>query len=636
MWIGNTPNSATGGESGRVTRRRAFLRAVGVGGIAGLAGCSGANQSPETEAEDQPEGGDGTVEQTDTEPTPTASADARQVRGSWISGDSTDAQSLFWIQTADAPSGARVGTALDGAYAVTHEEEVFPLWMDISTDDKRVYECTLRDNLRWSDPYGQMTADDWVYMITGVFQAEDNWAGYVNPSYWQQNGEFFPVEQTGELTFEIRLPEPDPAFPLKPVLWGQYCLPRGLIEQYAADKDAEGFKQDEDIQTLGYTGNLGPYRFERWDRESEFVATRNPEYYMHEVDDLPEKWQGSPYFERNVKKVIPEESTRLSALRTGEITSAGIPPNKVKQFEGVENVTVVQTPQPFNTLLIYNQRANGWEPFRRQGVRRALGYALDKQTIVETIRRGYASVAHTFQPEWSRWYDDDQVVELGVGDSYDPERARSMLGDALPSEYGYDGDTLVGPDGDQVSLDMVYSIGSETTKTEAEFIAMAFGEVGIDLTLNSVQFNTMLSKYAQNATPPDVEPEWNSGPFNAGNRDQATSEEDWDLMYGIRFNTYPRTPTDTRGFWEERGNVNFFGYVPSIDMVSLYDTAASSVDEAERQAALTEIFGVLSDDQPCNFINMAVSIAGYDSRVAGFGPREFGFGWDSNTWYFRE
>ena len=630
MWSGTNPDTRRQSSIRTTTRRRDVLRAFGLGGLTGLAGCAGGDQTPtDLEPTEGPGGETGTPAATAT-----PAQSARQVRGTWISGNSTDAESLFWIQVADSPSASRVGLALDGAYAVTHEEEVFPLWLDIDTDDKRVYECTLRDNLQWSDPYGKMTADDWVYMITEVFQAEDNWAGYVSPSDWQQNGEYFPVEQSGELTFEIRLPEPDPAFPLKPVMWGQYCLPRGLIEQYAADKDVQGFKQDEDIQTLGYAGNLGPFTFERWNRESEFVATRNPDYYMHDVEDISPKWQGAPYFEENVKKVIPEESTRLSALRTGEITAASIPPDKVSRFEGLDAVTVVQTPQPFNTLLVYNQRANGWAPFRRTGVRRALGYALDKRTIVETIRRGHASVAHTFQPKWSRWYDDDQVVETGVGDAYDPARAREELAAALPSGYTYEGDRLIYPEGDPVTLDMVYAIGSETTKTEAEFIAQAYADVGIELKLTSVQFNTMLSKYVRNSTPPDVEPEWNSGPFNGGNRGESTSEQAWDLMYGIRFNTYPRTPTDTSGFWEKRGSVNFFGYVPSVEMASLYDTAATSVDEAERQAALTEIFGVLSQDQPCNFINMAVSIGGYDARVSGFGPREFGFGWDSNTWYF--
>ncbi len=599
----------------RFPRRREFLRVLGLAGMAGLAGCNLGGSQPGSGA------------------TGGAPSGTRAVRGQWVEGAATDAESLLWIQVADAASAARVGTALDGAYAVTTDEEVFPLWLDLSTDDERVYECQLREGLRWSEPYGRMTAEDWVYMIQNVFQAPDNWAGYTDQGSWQRGGEFIPVEKTGRRTFELRLPEPDPAFPMRPILWGSFCLPRGLLEQYVPDKDVEGLKRDREIQTLAYSGNLGPYTFERWSRESEFVATRNPDYYMHEATDVPEAWRDAPYFQRYVFKVIPEESIRLSALQTTEITSTGIPPTKVNQYQSLPSVQVRQAPQPYNLLLIYNQRANGWGPFRRRAVRRALSYAVNKEAIVDSILRGHARVAHTFQPQWSDWYDDTRVQETGVGATYDPRTAKSRLADALPDRFQYDGGDLVGPNGQQVSLTLVYPVGTETTKTTVEYIAQAYGKVGIGVDLEGVQFNTLLRKYAQNSYRKRGSSPWQTGPFNAGPRDAATSQEPWDMLYGIAFNTYPRTPTDTRGFWEERGDTNFFGYYPEADLASLFDTAATATDDAVRQDALTKVFGVLSRDQPCNFVNFEESITGYQDEIAGFGPTDFGYGWDSTTWY---
>ena len=58
--------------------------------------------------------------------------------------------------------------------------------------------------------------------------------------------------------------------------------------KYRDNEDLEGFKSDEEVQSLSYTGNLGPYTFENWKREDEFVATRNENYYMRDVDDAPE------------------------------------------------------------------------------------------------------------------------------------------------------------------------------------------------------------------------------------------------------------------------------------------------------------------------------------------------------------
>jgi peptide/nickel transport system substrate-binding protein len=617
--------------------RRDLLKVLGVGGVTALAGCSGQNDQQST-AGDSTETDDGSVE-TNT-PRPTEEDAAREVGGSYISGTATDAQSLNFYTTADGESADRYGLTLDGAYAITTEQEVFPLWLDLTTDDGRVYTAELRDNLQWSEPYGQMTAEDWVYQIKEVFQDDANWAGFPNQSDWKRNDEWIPVEKTGDLSFEIQLPEVDPAFPLKPIMWAQMCMPKGLIEKYRDDEDLEGFKSDEEVQSLSYTGNLGPYTFENWKREDEFVAVRNENYYMREAENVPEAWTNAPYFDDYTLKVIPEESTRLSALKSGEITVTGIPETKVKQFEQSSDVYVNKAPQPYMTSLIYNQRgnANFAEAIRKVEVRQALAQAVDKRAIVDNILRGYANVAHTFQPQFSQWYVDDEVTEYGVGDQYGAEMARSNLESAISdTPFEYDGDTVVDSrSGDAVKLRLVYSQGTDTTQTIAEFVKQEYAKIGLEVSeIKGLQFNTMLSKYAQNSWTGDGEPPWSAGPFNMGPREEAVSEEQWDLMVGIVFNTYPRTPTSTRDFTVERGGINYYGYYPETDFGSLFDEAAKETDEAARKELFGQIFGALSEEQPFNFLNMGVSIAGYQEQVQGPQP-EFGFGWDSNTWYFSQ
>ncbi|MFB6201580.1 MAG: hypothetical protein ABEI98_06185, partial [Halorhabdus sp.] len=133
-------NSGTAGRPGR----RDVLKLVGTAGVAGLAGCS-------TNGGDGGGGGGG-------------GGGARTVQGTYVSASSVDAKSLNWLTIADATSGSYVTATLDGTWAVKPNREVFPLWADYSTDDGRVYEIELRDNLEWGAGYGQMTAEDWVYM----------------------------------------------------------------------------------------------------------------------------------------------------------------------------------------------------------------------------------------------------------------------------------------------------------------------------------------------------------------------------------------------------------------------------------------------------------------------------------------
>ncbi|WP_233204178.1 ABC transporter substrate-binding protein [Halegenticoccus soli] len=358
---------------------------------------------------------------------------ASSPRGEYIHGETTDASTLNFVQISDEPSSLRVGLTMDGAYTVNSNMEVEPRWVEaINTEDKQTYEFKLRENLRWSDPYGQMTAEDWVYFITEVRQAEENWAGDTNRGDWFAGEEPIPVEQTGEFTFEVRLPEVDPDFPRKPIMWGAYCMPKELIEPYVEEQDGEGLNKDEEVRTLAYTGNLGPYKYESWERESRFRAVRNDDYYLREV----EGYENAPLFERYAYQVFSEESTQLSALETGEITQAELPSEKADKFKDMNNVNVTLSPTPYISVLAYNQRANGWEPFREPEVRRAFAYAINKKAIAEQINRGYVTPAHTYQPEWSDWFDNSKVTRTGVGDSHSYARAKQLIDEAL-DDYEY-------------------------------------------------------------------------------------------------------------------------------------------------------------------------------------------------------
>nr|WP_241434684.1 ABC transporter substrate-binding protein [Natrialba asiatica] len=590
--------------------RRRVLQGLTAAGVIGAAGCLGSDSG----------GGNG-----------------------YAAADTTDAESLNFIQVSDQNTGDRLALTMDSAYTITSDTQLFPLWLDVEdTGDSQVYVATLRDNLEWGGDYGQMTAEDWVYLIQEVHQGTDNWALSEAAGNWAG----VTVEQTGELEFQIELERPNADWPFEPVLWGSYCLPKGLLEPYVDEQDGAGLDQDDEIQELAYTGNLGAYTFERWDRGSEFVAVKNDDYYMTELDaeDFPdyvseeqiEAWQTAPNFEAYSWHTMSEESPRMTALEQGEIDQTNVPSTRVERFEGRSDVEIMEVPYSYLTILAYNQRMNGWEELRTREVRQALSMAIDKVEITENILRGYAETAHTFQPHWSEWYDESEVTQFGEGDSYDQAGARDRLEANLSSDYGYDGDTLVGPDGEQVTLTLVYSRGTETTKTTAEFMGEELSAIGIDIEFESVSFDQMLPNYVQNSWQgTEDEQPWTGGPNNDGPRDNSASSEDWDLMYGINFNTYPRTPAAIDAFWTERAPTNYYGYVPDEDLALMFETVRTSTDQAEREATMAEIFGILSGDQPVNFVSMSDDIIGYRSRVDG-PEEEFGQSWDDRTWAFDE
>ncbi|MBV0926304.1 ABC transporter substrate-binding protein [Halomicroarcula limicola] len=608
----------------RPTRRR-FLQTLGISTAASLAGCglfgsdSSDNAAPPASGSESP------------------SSDPGDPAGEFVGVVGSDANSLNWLFTNDTTSGAFVGLTLDGAWAVDDDQNVFPLWAEPSTDDGQIYRITLRENLQWGGGYGQMTADDWVYMIRNVFQGEDNWAGYTSAGDWFRQGEPIPVEQIDDRTFEIRLPEVDPSFPLKPILWGQNCLPRGILEKYVPEKDAAGLQRDEEITTLQYTGNLGPYTFDRWQRESQFVATRNEDYYIREVAGLGDEWQNAPYFQSYRIQVIAEESSRLNALRNGEVTTAGIPPKNAQEFRDLESVDVYVQPQPFVQAIKFNMRANGWRPFREVAVRQAFACAIDKRVLAENLYRGFAEPAFTMQPRFSKWYVEEGLQQylFGIDDLYGQEPAMTRMRQGIEGTgYRYDGTTLVGSDGAPVRLSLYASSASETNQTLAELLAQEIeSNLGIAVRIETIPGNTFQQKYAANAPPRGREVPWSAGTFNGGPRDISVSQEPWDMSVVLGFNTYPRTPSSSATFFDERGNINYYGYVPESNIPELYAEASQTIDEQRRRELFGEVFRKLAREQPFGFLLLPSNIVGAQDELVG--PTEtFASGWNAQTYYF--
>lgn len=602
----------------KTPNRRDLLKTLGIAGVASLAGCL--DQSP---------GGNGNGE--------------GKKSGQFTEARSTAAGTLNWIYNTEEGSDERINLTLDGAWQVTTDNEVFPLWCTPETEDSKTYTITVRDGLEWGGDYGQMTADDWVYMINEVLKPK--WAAYPNRTDWVDR----KVTKTGKMTFDVTLPKKDPAWPLRPVMWGQYCAPKGLLEKYVkmaksgkkkqAQKQLE--EQDKELTELTYTGNLGPYTKETWEPEAKFVAKRNENYYMRDRDDVDEIWKKAPYYDTYTMRVIPEQSSRLQALERGEAHYAAIPPNRGKQYQENEAVDVYVQPQPYLRILIFNMRANGWKPFRLKEIRQTFMMAVNKKTFAKNVFSGFAQPAHTMQPSWSDWYDDSKVTTFGTGDLYSVNKAKQKITQALSnSQYNarYDGNTLVDGDGNQVQLKFIAQAGQPTEQTMAEVLKKSLEKIGVKVNIKKVQGKTFLDKYAKTNVPKGKQSQvpkgWPPSPQNSGPRDIATSESSWDMALIYKFNTYPRTPSDSKVFFHERGSINFYGYVPSkgVNIKKMYENAATTVDEKKRKSQFAEIFGVISEEQPFGFLVMDDDIVGYEKGIEG--PVEkFGSGWNDQTFY---
>lgn len=606
-------------DKGSETRlnRRKVLKTATAGGVIAIAGCMGDEDPP---ADDDTDPGEEVADDTDP---------GEEVRGSWIGAQGSEAPNYNVFRITDTTSGARVSRVMDPAYSFDEDNEIVPqLVRDIDiNDDFTEFTFHITEHGEWSDPYGQMTAEDWVYSISEVIQGEDNWAGVSmdddfrmvpegdgDPEGFEpadEDGEeyWFNVEQEGEFSFSIETPGPYPSFLDEPIMWGfQEVVPKDLIEDYVEQQDGDALNEDEEIQSLSYTGNLGAFTVEVLETEARMYAPRNDDYYLRNY----EGYEDAPLMDDWTYQVMREESTRLSALQAGEITNAGIPARRADEFEEMDDIQVIPTPTVYCSSVMYNMRDDGWEGIDIPEVRQAFTMAVDRQSIIDDIFEGYGQIAHTLQPEYSEFFDNSEVVQW----DYDPEGARERLDDNLPSGYSRDGGRLVDDSGEEVVLNFVYSDSAESTDLMARYMQQQYDEnLGIEVELDPVPWNTMLNEYFYSAP---------------GEANQ------WDLLGGIGRNSYPRAPEATESYWrgvdEPWETANAYGYEDPYGIADMLSDAASMTDAEERQEVLADVFGILSEEQPWSFIMFSEDLNGYRDHVEPSEDPSISWGYDTVRW----
>jgi peptide/nickel transport system substrate-binding protein len=191
----------------------------------------------------------------------------------------------------------------------------------------------------------------------------------------------------------------------------------------------------------------GPFEFVEWVLDDHLTLQANTEY-----------WGDVPKVQTVIERWIPEETTRVSALEVGEVDLVwGVPPEEKARLDEAPNVVTVEHPTYFNRFLWMN---GGREPFDDPNVRDAMRYAIDIDTIIETIFVGEAVRADSCVAEGVFGYCPQELYP------YDPDRAKALL-----EEAGY-------PDGFETEMKVATFLPKHMELAEA--IAAYLSTIGID------------------------------------------------------------------------------------------------------------------------------------------------------------
>lgn len=313
----------------------------------------------------------------------------------------------------------------------------------LENPDPLTYIAHLRRGVRFHDGH-ELTAKDVVYTYRRVLDPE-----FVSP-YKSAFRSLAAVDAVDDYTVRFALKEPFAAFTMQ------------LVEPpIVPDGSGDALSQ--------FPIGTGPYRFVR-----------------HVVDDRIELSAFEGYFDglaNNsgiVLKIVPDDTMRGLELRKGavDLVINDMPPDIVYQLERQAAFRVDRSPG----LDFFYLSCNMQDPvLADRRVRHAIGYAIDRQAIIDYLRRGLARPAAGVLTSLVPWFEPN-VHQF----THDPARARQLL-----DEAGYPD-----PDGDgplpRLRLSLKLSTAEET-RLQAAAIQEDLRRVGIALDLRSFEFATLFA-----------------------------------------------------------------------------------------------------------------------------------------------
>ena len=239
----------------------------------------------------------------------------------------------------------------------------------------------------------------------------------------------------------------------------------------------------------------GPYRVVEW---------KTGEYIL--LEGVPNYWRGSgfPKIKRLLFKFLPNTTTRINQLKSGEVQMVALVPwDKVRELRSVPGIRLNQVVGNGYEHVTLNQRH--FAPFAELSVRRAMAHAIDRELIVNTLLDSLVTVVNGPIQPLSSAYEKNVTVF-----AYDPARARALL-DSAGWVMGTDGVRV--KDGQRLSFTLITQSGFAIRENVSQALQKQLRDVGIDVKVRLIDgtsissvwfkgdFDAMLHWWQQGADP---------------------------------------------------------------------------------------------------------------------------------------
>ncbi|MBN1993165.1 MAG: ABC transporter substrate-binding protein [Anaerolineae bacterium] len=468
-----------------------------------------------------------------------------------------------------------------------------------ANENSTEWTCALRQGVKFHDgtPFNAdavlFNFDRWKFtdnpyhFASQVFEYyEYMWFGFDDDSIISS------VEKVDDYTVKFVLKEP-----LAPFLANLAMDIFAISSPAAIEKYGENYGLPE----AGCVGT-GPFKFVEWVEGDHITVAANKDY-----------WGGPPTIDEIVFRVIPDDSARFLALKSGDIH--GLEQATAEDIAAAEadpNLYVKARPALNTAYLAFHYKI---KELQDPNVRKAIAHAINRQGLTKNFFGAYGEVATNFLPPLV-WGHNEAIP----GWTYDPELSKKLLADA-----GY-------PDG----LSEV-TIAEDIMDAEGNVVYKAGDKMPLKLYyLPITRFYHPSPKEIGEAQAADL--------TRAGINVQLELAGDWPTYLGLRRNGL-LVGLYQLGWGGDNGDPDnflnyFFGGLSSADAVKEPDPregfyanqevarllyqAAINPDQAERQAIYEKVEQLLYDDTARLWMAHNNTPLLFSKKISGYVPQPVG------------
>jgi peptide/nickel transport system substrate-binding protein len=314
---------------------------------------------------------------------------------------------------------------------------------------KKAYIFQLRKGVKWHDgkPF---TAEDVKFTFEELLPKYDNRGEYLQGTKVEIRSETEIAIIPGDFAPGIHMPSLAsvdwPIFP-KHILQGQDFL-----------------KSDYRKAPVG----TGPYKFKEWVKGSHIILERNENYWR----------PGKPYVNQIIVKFIPDSAVLLASLIKGEVDYVyrGLPYEAYDTMKKSADLQVFVDYKPNYKVFVVSNLKH--PVLSNRLVRKAIVHAINKTDIVSKATVGLSRASdRTWAPEFVA--ENPNLVVY----PYNPKKAEELLDTA-----GYPKKS----DGKRFAIELLVRIGEADETKTADLLKDYLKAVGIDVTIKSADFTTVL------------------------------------------------------------------------------------------------------------------------------------------------